>query len=80
MIDSLAIRPIEILFVEDNSVDIRVTQEAFNDFHVANTLHVVRDGVTAMDSLYQCGEYKDAPALTSSSSTWGCPERTVVRS
>ncbi len=61
MIDSLAIRPIEILFVEDNPVDIRVTQEAFNDFHVANTLHVVRDGVTAMDFLYQRGEYKDAP-------------------
>ncbi len=54
------ITPIEILLVEDSLVDIRMTQEAFKRYRVANNLHVVTDGNAAMDFIYQRGEYKDA--------------------
>ena len=53
-------KPIDILLVEDNPVDIRMTQEAFRDYRVANKLHVVTDGKAAMDFLHQRGEYEDA--------------------
>ncbi len=55
------IKPVEILLIEDNPVDIRMTQEAFKDYRVANNLHSVTDGEVAMDFIYQRGEYKDAP-------------------
>ncbi|MGZ4903627.1 MAG: response regulator [Halobacteriota archaeon] len=55
------IQPVEILLVEDNPVDIRMTQEAFKDYRVANNLHVVSDGEAAMDFIHQRGEYADAP-------------------
>jgi len=51
----------EILLVEDNHGDIRLTQEAFEESSIANTLHVVTDGVEALDFLHQRGEYTDAP-------------------
>ncbi len=54
------ITPIEILLVEDSPVDIRMTQEAFKKYRVANNLHVVTDGDAAMDFIYQRGAYKDA--------------------
>lgn len=40
--------PIEILLVEDNPADVRLTIEAFKDAKVFNHLHVTRDGVEAM--------------------------------
>ncbi len=55
------VRAVEILLVEDNPVDVRMTQEAFKDYRVANNLHVVTDGEAAMDFIYQRGEYTDAP-------------------
>jgi chemotaxis family two-component system response regulator Rcp1 len=51
----------DILLVEDNPGDIRLTQEAFNESHIANTLHVVNDGVDALDFMNARGEYGDAP-------------------
>ncbi len=59
--DTTAIRPVEILLIEDNPVDIRMTKEAFKDFRVANNLHVVTDGQAGTDFIYQRGEYTDAP-------------------
>ena len=53
--------PIEILLVEDNPGDIRLTQEALNDSKVFNSLHVVRDGVEAMNFLFKQPPYEDAP-------------------
>lgn len=53
--------PIEILLVEDNPGDIRLTQEALNDSKVFNSLHVVRDGVEAMHFLFKQPPYEDAP-------------------
>lgn len=48
---SLARPPIEILLVEDNAADVRLTQEAFKDTRVPNRLHVARDGVEALTML-----------------------------
>ncbi len=61
MLDTLNTKPVEILLIEDNPVDIRMTQEAFKDYRVANNLHAVTDGMAGMDFIYQRGEYKDAP-------------------
>jgi two-component system, chemotaxis family, response regulator Rcp1 len=43
--------PIDILLVEDNPADVRLTQEAFKDARVPNRLHVARDGVEALTML-----------------------------
>ncbi len=55
------IKPVEILLVEDNPLDVRMTQEAFKDYRVANNVHVVNDGAAAMDFIYRRGAYADAP-------------------
>ncbi len=55
------IRPIEVLLVEDNPADVRLTQEAFKEGRVTNHLNVVNDGVEAMDFLHHAGKYGAAP-------------------
>ncbi len=52
---------VQILLVEDNAADIRLTQEALRDGKVLNDLHVARDGVEALDFLHQRGAHADAP-------------------
>src|SRR3990172_5707891 len=52
---------IEILMVEDNPADIRLTQEAFKDAKVLNEMHVVEDGEEAIAFLRREGEYAGAP-------------------
>jgi len=54
-------KPIDILLVEDNPGDIRLTQEAFKEGKMRNNFFVVRDGVEALDFLFKRGEFKDAP-------------------
>jgi len=54
-------KPIEILLVEDNPGDVRLTQEAFKEGKVSNNLNVARDGVEALAYLRQEGEYANAP-------------------
>lgn len=61
MSDKLWGRPIEILMVEDNPGDVRLTQEAFKDTKVRNNLHVVEDGVEAMAFVRREGRYADKP-------------------
>ena len=53
--------PVEILLVEDDQDDIFLTKKAFEQQNVLNNLHVVRDGVDAMDFLRQEDEHADAP-------------------
>lgn len=53
--------PIDILLVEDNPGDAHLTQDAFDEGRVANTLHTVSDGIKALNFLYQRGDYDDAP-------------------
>ncbi|MEW5820805.1 MAG: response regulator [Cyanobacteriota bacterium] len=52
---------IEILLVEDNLSDIRLTQEAIKECKIENNLHVVRDGIEALDFLRKKGKYANAP-------------------
>jgi chemotaxis family two-component system response regulator Rcp1 len=54
-------RPIEILLVEDNLGDARLTEEALKEGKVRNNLHHARDGVEAMQFLQREGAYKDKP-------------------
>ena len=54
-------RPIEILMVEDNPGDVRLTREALKGGKVSNEMHVVTDGVAALDFLYRRGAHADAP-------------------
>jgi CheY-like chemotaxis protein len=53
--------PIQILLVEDNPGDIRLTREALKDSKVRNDLHLVQDGVEAMAFLHRSGAYADVP-------------------
>ena len=53
--------PIEVLLVEDDPGDVLLIREAFEDNKVANRLHVVADGVEALDFMRQQNGYADAP-------------------
>ena len=57
----LAAKPIEILLVEDNPGDIRLTKEALKDARVGNNLHVTMDGVEALAFLRKQGKHASAP-------------------
>ncbi|HEX5840494.1 MAG TPA: response regulator [Anaerolineales bacterium] len=50
-------RPIEILLVEDNPGDVRLTREALHDAKVRNNMMVATDGVEALAYLRQEGQY-----------------------
>jgi chemotaxis family two-component system response regulator Rcp1 len=52
---------IQILLVEDNPGDVRLTREALRGAKVANELHVVDDGEEALDFLRRRGRHGDAP-------------------
>jgi two-component system response regulator len=52
---------IEILLVEDNPGDIRLTKEALKDSKLQNNLSLARDGVEALAFLRREGKYADAP-------------------
>jgi two-component system, chemotaxis family, response regulator Rcp1 len=52
---------IEILMVEDNPADARLTKEAFKDAKVLNNMHVVADGEEAMLFLKRMGKYNGSP-------------------
>jgi CheY-like chemotaxis protein len=53
--------PVEVLLVEDNPGDVRLTREALRDGKVRNNLHAVPDGVEAMAFLRRAGPYSDVP-------------------
>lgn len=53
--------PAQLLLVEDNPGDVRLTREAFKQGRIDNDLHTVSDGSDALDFLHQRGEYEDAP-------------------
>jgi two-component system, chemotaxis family, response regulator Rcp1 len=54
-------RPIEILLVEDNPGDVRLTREALNEAKVRNSLSVVGDGVEALSFLRRECIHSSAP-------------------
>jgi chemotaxis family two-component system response regulator Rcp1 len=53
--------PMDVLLVEDNPGDVRLTQEAFRDANRSIHLHVASDGVEALAFLRREGAYVDAP-------------------
>ncbi|MBL8266188.1 response regulator [Steroidobacter sp.] len=53
-------RAVEILLVEDNPGDARLTLEAFKEGKVINNVTVVRDGVEALAYLRKEGPYSNA--------------------
>ena len=60
MSDAAFSKPVEILLVEDNPGDVRLTQETMKEFKVLNNLSVVGDGVEAMAFLHREGKYATA--------------------
>ena len=53
--------PIDILLVDDNPADIRLTQEAFKEVKIHSTLHIVRDGAEALSFLQRTDRFSAAP-------------------
>jgi chemotaxis family two-component system response regulator Rcp1 len=53
--------PIEILLIEDNPADVRLTKEAFVEARVQNNIHVVQDGDAAIAFVQQKPPFQNAP-------------------
>jgi two-component system, chemotaxis family, response regulator Rcp1 len=53
--------PLQLLLVEDNPGDVRLTREAFREVDGSVQLHVASDGVEAMAFLRREGAHSDAP-------------------
>ena len=51
-----------ILLAEDNLDDIELTLRVLAEYHLANKVDVVRDGVEALDYLFRRGRFADRPA------------------
>ncbi len=55
-------RLINILLVEDNPADVRLTQEALKEAaHARTRLHVAGDGVEALEFLHKQGDFASVP-------------------
>ncbi|MCR6485805.1 response regulator [Amycolatopsis sp. OK19-0408] len=53
--------PIDILLVEDDPGDVLMTREAFEHHKIRNALHVVSDGVEALEFLKREGRFAAVP-------------------
>jgi len=56
-----ALQPVDILLVEDNEADVRLTEEVLTESKVHNNLMVANDGVEALQCLRQQGKFKGSP-------------------
>ena len=56
-----AVSPAQILLVEDNPSDVRLTEEALAQAKILNELHVVTDGEQALAFVRQEGDYGEVP-------------------
>ncbi len=61
MMDEVLGKPVEILLVDDNPGDVRLTEEVLKEQKMRNVLHTVPDGEEALAFLRREGKYKDAP-------------------
>jgi two-component system, response regulator len=48
---------VEILLVEDNPNDVRLTLHALRNYNLTNNIHVIRDGAEALDFIFCTGAY-----------------------
>lgn len=55
------VKPIEILLIEDNPGDIRLTQEVLKEGKILNHLNIVEDGEKAIAFLNRMEPYSHAP-------------------
>ena len=53
-------KPVEILLIEDNAGDIRLTIDALKEGRVLNHINIVKDGEEAMDYLKKQGKYLES--------------------
>ncbi len=53
--------PVEILLVEDNPGDVRLTKEALKEGKVYSNLHWAKDGIEALEFLRHQGKFADVP-------------------
>jgi two-component system, chemotaxis family, response regulator Rcp1 len=58
MTNEVPLQPIEILLVEDSFSDATLTIKSFQNTKIANNLHWVEDGETAMEYLRNQGAYQ----------------------
>jgi CheY-like chemotaxis protein len=56
---SVTTQNIEILLIEDNPNDVELTLHTLKKHHLANLIHVVRDGAEALDFLFCRGAYEN---------------------
>jgi chemotaxis family two-component system response regulator Rcp1 len=59
--DSIVSAPVDVLLVEDNPGDVRLTKEALKDGKLKIHMHVVSDGMEAMAFLRKQGKYAASP-------------------
>lgn len=52
---------VHVLLIEDNLSDLKLTSRVLNQFNIDCELHSVRDGVEALQFLYQKPPYQKAP-------------------
>jgi CheY-like chemotaxis protein len=53
--------PADVLLVEDDPADVLIVQEAFEQHEIRSPLHVVSDGVQALEFLHRDGPFNAAP-------------------
>ena len=61
MIDNRTLKPIDVLLVEDNPGDVRLTQEALKEGKLLINLSVATDGLEALAFLRREGTHGEAP-------------------
>lgn len=55
-----SVRPIEILLIEDDDDDVRLTKKAFENDRILNRVHRVEDGIEALEFLRREGMFTGA--------------------
>jgi len=66
---------INVLLIEDNPGDVRLTEEAFRESRMLCHLHVVGDGDAALDYLLKQGAYAKEPRPDLILLDWNLPRR-----
>lgn len=56
-------RFVDILLVEDNPADVRLTIEALKEGKIKNRLTVAKDGIEALEALRKTGKFADTPDI-----------------
>ena len=54
---------VDILLVEDNPADVRLTMEALKEGKIKNRLTVAKDGIEALEALRKKGKFANAPDI-----------------